>query len=66
VQIINNSNNTETVTLEGLRIPGYGRGVSTYLTNNANNLTQGYARRLPGNKASATVPGQSLLSFLIS
>ncbi|KAK3674812.1 hypothetical protein LTR78_005156 [Recurvomyces mirabilis] len=68
VQVINNSNNTETITLSGVPMQwGWGHsGVKTYLTNNANNLTEGVARSLPGGKAIATIPGQSLLSLVVS
>jgi hypothetical protein len=63
VQVINNSNNTETVTLS---LKGYNKHshVTTYLTNQHNDLTAGVATR-KGGKVSAKVPGQSLLSFYI-
>ena len=65
VQVINNSNDTETVTLEGVEIPREQNSVVTWLSNQAHNLTEGYAAVQNGNKAVATVPGQSLLSFIV-
>jgi hypothetical protein len=64
VQIINNSNNTETVTLS---LKGYNKHsqVTTYLTNQQNDLKAGVATK-KGGKVSAKVPGQSLLSFCVS
>lgn len=66
IQVINNGNNTETVTLEGLSAPGHGHGraVRTWLTNQAHNLTEGYAFAKHGSWA-AEVPGKSLLSFVV-
>jgi O-glycosyl hydrolase len=61
VQVINNSNNTQTVTLD-LSIGGY--QVQTYLTNNHFDLQKGKAAVKNG-KATAKVPGQSLLSFYV-
>ena len=63
VQVINNSNNTETVTLS---VKGWHKHshVTTYLTNQHHDLTAGVATR-KGGKVSAKVPGQSLLSFYI-
>ena len=66
VQVINNSNNTETVTLKLKGEKGYNKHshVTTYLTNQHHDLTAGVATR-KGGKVSAKVPGQSLLSFYI-
>jgi O-glycosyl hydrolase len=63
VQVINNSNSTETVTLE---VPLGGHAVQTYLTNQKYDLEQGVAKvhRQDGT-AVAKVPGQSMLSFYI-
>ena len=61
VQVINNGFETETVTLAGLLLPPV---VQTWLTNQANNLTQGFAVAR-GNQATTQVPGKSLLSFLV-
>ncbi|KAK6432017.1 hypothetical protein LTR95_011814 [Oleoguttula sp. CCFEE 5521] len=61
VQVINNGNNTETVTLQGVQYHGK---VTTVLTNEANDLTYGVARNQRG-AVSAVVPGKSLLSFYI-
>jgi len=63
VQVINNGNDTETVSLSGLNF--HGRSVQTVLTNQANNLTMGYAAVRKGSKAMAKVPGKSLLSFYL-
>ena len=63
VQVINNGNDTETVTLTGLTLKG-NHTVKTWLTNQANNLTRGYAAA-NGNQAMAQVPGRSLLSFVV-
>lgn len=63
VQVINNGNDTQTVSLAGLNF--HGRSVQTVLTNQANNLTQGYAAVRKGSKAIAKVPGKSLLSFYL-
>ncbi|KAJ9626613.1 hypothetical protein H2203_004246 [Taxawa tesnikishii (nom. ined.)] len=65
VQVINNGNDTETVTLQGLNIKRR-NPVLTYLTNQANNLTQGYAVTQHGNQAVARVPAKSLLSFVVN
>jgi len=73
VQVINNGNVSESITLEGLKLAGgygygygrHGRKVTTYLTNQAHNLTQGYAVVESGNRAVATVPAKSLLSFVV-
>ncbi|KAK5700055.1 hypothetical protein LTR97_006190 [Elasticomyces elasticus] len=62
VQVINNSNDTLSVTLQGLN---FHRGAQTYLTNNNHNLTRGYAPVKRGHKGVvASVPGKSLLSFV--
>jgi hypothetical protein len=58
VQVINNGDNAETVTLQGLNL----KTAITYLTNQANNFTVGNAVITGGNTA-AEVPGRSLLSF---
>ena len=68
VQVINNGNNTETVTLEGFHSQAHHRGggaIRTYLTNQAHNLTQGYAAVQHNGHAVAQVPGKSLLSFVV-
>ena len=65
VQVINNGNCTETVTLDGCLEPSYKGTVQTYLTNNANNLTEGVAK-VSGYSAVAEVPAKSLLSFVFS
>lgn len=65
VQVINNGNETETVTLQGLKLAGR-RKVVTYLTNQENDLTRGVAAIKQGGKAAvAKVPAKSLLSFLV-
>lgn len=61
IQVINNGLNTETVTLAGLTA----KSVRTYLSNQANNFTEGTAT-LQGGMAVADVPGKSLLSFYVS
>lgn len=69
VQVINNSNETEYVTLQ---LPMHGRGkVETYLTNQEYDLQPGYAK-VKGwgwgwkrKSVAAQVPGQSLLSFYV-
>ena len=64
VQVINNGNATQSVTLVGLALPPKGgRRVKTWLTNQAHNLTRGYAV-VNGSQATAEVPGRSLLSFV--
>jgi O-glycosyl hydrolase len=63
VQVINNGLTNETVTLEGLNIPN--SPVLTFLSNQANNLTEGYAITQRGNQAIAEVPAKSLLSFYV-
>ena len=61
VQLINNGNETQDVTLSGVTMP---MGVlQTFLTNQANNLTEGSAKS-NGQNAFATVPGHSLLSII--
>ena len=64
VQIINNGNDTEGVTLAGVKLPKGNNSVQTWLTNQANNLTQGYAV-VSTNGTTAEVPGRSLLSFVV-
>lgn len=64
VQVINNGNDTETVTLQGLKLSKRKR-VVTYLTNQENDLTRGLADTKRGNKAVVKVPGRSLLSFIV-
>ena len=61
VQLINNGNQTEEVTLSGVTVPV--GNVQTFLTNQANNLTQGYAKT-DGKHAYALVPGKSMLSII--
>lgn len=63
VQVINNSNDTEKVTLSLTAGAG---SVVTFLTNQQNDLTQGTAKVNAKGKVSATVPGQSLLSFYVA
>ncbi|KAL2069042.1 hypothetical protein VTL71DRAFT_15380 [Oculimacula yallundae] len=58
VQVINNGLAEETVTLQGVT----SSKVLTFLTNQANNLTEG-AATVQGGAVSAKVPGKSLLSF---
>ncbi|EPE34762.1 (Trans)glycosidase [Glarea lozoyensis ATCC 20868] len=60
VQVINNGDNAETVTLQGLKL----NTVVTYLTNQASNFTVGNAV-VSGSVAACEVPGRSLLSFYI-
>ncbi|MCJ1396626.1 hypothetical protein MMC18_009517 [Xylographa bjoerkii] len=61
VQLINNGNDTQEVTVSGVQLP---KGVvQTWLSNQANNLTQGYAKS-DGKDAFAVVPGRSLLSII--
>ncbi|MCJ1379932.1 hypothetical protein MMC17_003035 [Xylographa soralifera] len=61
VQLINNGNDTQEVTLSGVKLP---MGVvQTWLTNQANNLTEGVAKS-NGEYAFALVPGKSLLSVI--
>ena len=64
VQIINNGNSSETVTLAGLTLAR--NPVVTWLSNQQNNLTQGYAQISNGNQAVAQVPAKSLLSFVVA
>jgi len=64
VQVINNGNVTETVTLSGLKLSSRQK-VVTYLTNQDNDLKRGYASIKRGNKAEAKVPAKSLLSFVV-
>lgn len=64
VQVINNGNETETVSLQGLRTLKRGK-VVTYLTNQDNDLKRGYAKVERSNKAVAKVPAKSLLSFVL-
>ncbi|KAK6386626.1 hypothetical protein LTR65_008825 [Meristemomyces frigidus] len=65
VQVINNGNDTETVTLEGLAVPRGGAGaVRTWLTNQLHNLTQGSVVDNNGCWV-AEVPAKSLLSFVV-
>lgn len=65
VQVINNGNETESATLQGVA-SGWSRSpIKTYLTNNENDLTEGYAAVQWGNKAVAQVPAKSLLSFVV-
>lgn len=64
VQVINNGNDTETVTLQGLKFSKRQR-VVTYLTNQENDLIRGFADTKRGNKAVAKVPAKSLLSFVV-
>ncbi|KAF2225771.1 glycoside hydrolase superfamily [Elsinoe ampelina] len=60
VQIINNGNTPQDVVVKGFGPRGR---ISTFLTNNANNLTRGEARVDPQG-ARASIPAFSLLSFL--
>lgn len=63
VQVINNSNETESVTLN---LATARHRVETYLTNQKNDLKKGMAKVQYGKKSAvAKVPGQSLLSFYI-
>ena len=64
VQVINNGDSPSNVTLTGVRLPKGNHSVKTWLTNQANNLTQGYAV-VTGKNAFAQVPGRSLLSFVV-
>ncbi|MCJ1286007.1 hypothetical protein MMC26_005349 [Xylographa opegraphella] len=62
VQLINNGNAAQDVMLSGLNFP---MGVvKTWLTNQANNLTQGVAKA-NGQNAFAVVPAKSLLSVVV-
>ena len=65
VQVINNGNDTETVSLQGVKLDHERYPVQTWLTNQQHNLTQGYAAVQHGNKASAQVPGRSMVSFIV-
>ncbi|MCJ1402268.1 hypothetical protein MMC11_005488 [Xylographa trunciseda] len=61
VQLINNGNETEEVTVSGVTVPiGV---VQTFLTNQANNLTEGYAKT-DGTHAFALIPAKSMLSII--
>ncbi|MCJ1292420.1 hypothetical protein MMC34_003970 [Xylographa carneopallida] len=62
VQLINNGNAPQEVTLSGVQFPA--GGVQTWLTNQANNLTQGVAKS-NGQNAFALVPARSLLSVIL-
>lgn len=64
VQVINNGNETETVTLQGLKLSKRSR-VVTWLTNQDNDLKRGYAVVKRGKTAVAKVPAKSLLSFVV-
>jgi hypothetical protein len=64
VQVINNGNDIETVTLQGLKASKNGK-VVTYLTNQDNDLKRGYAKVQRGNTAVAKVPAKSLFSFVV-
>lgn len=63
VQVINNGNDTETVSLQGLKLSKW-QQVVTYLTNQDNDLKRGYASINRGS-AVAKVPAKSLLSFVV-
>lgn len=63
VQVINNGDNAETVSLQGLRL-GRKQKVVTYLTNQDNDLKRGYASIKKGDTAEAKVPARSLLSLM--
>ena len=63
VQVINNSNKTESVTL-GYAVPS-GCHVQAYLTNERYDL-EAVNVKSKGGKVKAEVPGQSLLSFYIA
>ena len=63
IQVINNSNQTRSVTLCLAALGG--QSVQTYLTNNNNDLTKGTAKVGRKGRATAKVPGQSLLSFYV-
>ena len=62
VQVINNGDTAETVSLAG--VPKSFRPVETVLTNNANDLKYGVAATRNG-QAYASVPARSLLSFVV-
>lgn len=63
VQVINNGDKAEKVSLQGLKL-GRNQKVVTYLTNQDNDLKRGYASIKKGNTAEAKVPARSLLSFM--
>ncbi|MCJ1438235.1 hypothetical protein MMC27_007622 [Xylographa pallens] len=63
VQLINNGNTTQDVTLSGVTIAKGVVQVQTWLTNQANNLTEGYAKS-DGTNVFAVVPGKSMLSVI--
>ena len=65
VQVVNNGDDIKNVTILGVDQLSKGNyTVKTWLTNQANNLTQGYAV-VAGGTSVAQVPGRSLLSFVV-
>lgn len=65
IQVINNGNTTETVTVKGVNAVRGQRAVFSYLTNQQNNLTQ-KALEVDNDQVNADVPAKSLLSFIVS
>ncbi|KAL9622444.1 MAG: hypothetical protein Q9160_003120 [Pyrenula sp. 1 TL-2023] len=64
VQVINNGDAAQTVSLGGIgKLSGKGCVVQTWLTNQSHNLTQACAA-IQGGRATAQVPGRSLISFI--
>lgn len=65
VQVINNSDAGEKVTVEGVFAPLGIKSVMTYLTNNANNLTAVHATANGEVGFQALVPARSMVSFVV-
>ena len=65
VQVINNGDKQEKVTVQGVFAPKGTKSINTWLSNNAHNLTQGHASAVGDEGFQATVPPRSLLSFVI-
>ena len=63
VQLINNGNSAEDVTLSGVKIAKGVVQLRSFLTNQANNLTETYAKT-DGTNIYAVVPARSLLSVI--
>lgn len=65
VQVINNSNSTQAVSLQGLSA-GWHSSVASWLTNNEHDLTRVAVQRLGTAGIQANVPALSMMSFVAS
>jgi hypothetical protein len=65
VQVINNGNTTQSVTVRGITVPNVANAVSTFLTNQAVDFQQGVPISQDKNLVTASVPAKSLLSFKV-